>query len=153
MDVIGSKGMLRSKPYNHTLEVVQVWRLIVMFGGQHAGVQKHQQNDDPVECLRLDGLAAGAPQPPIDSVKVFFAFFRPVLLDAVAQLLAQLIGRVHELILGFHLARLDVWSLRFRFNVLGLGDPVQVAAQILFDLLLLAQLLEVAAIFGLRTFF
>ena len=37
----------------------------------------------------------------------------------------------------------------FRFDILGLCDPVEVAPQILLNLLLLAQLLEVAAGFGL----
>lgn len=35
--------------------------------------------------------------------------------------------------------------LALRLDILGLGDPVEIAAQILFDLLLLAQLVKVAA--------
>ena len=41
-----------------TLEMIQPGRLVVVLGGQHARVEEHQDDDEPVERLRLDRPSA-----------------------------------------------------------------------------------------------
>ena len=45
---------ISTRRIHRTLEPVEPVGLVVMFGGEHASVEKDQQDDEPVERLRFD---------------------------------------------------------------------------------------------------
>lgn len=56
---------------NHTLKIIKPLRLMIMFCGENASVEKHQYNDEPVECLRFDSLPASPSHSSYQPVKSF----------------------------------------------------------------------------------
>lgn len=53
------------------LKVLQPVRLVVVLGGQDAGVEQHQDDDEPEHGLALDGSPTVATRLPVPSLNLF----------------------------------------------------------------------------------
>ena len=74
------------KHVGNFLEVLQPLRLIVVLGGEDAGVEKHQDDDEPEHGLRLDSSPAVATRLPVPS----FNLFPPPLAPRVRTIIIQI---------------------------------------------------------------
>lgn len=63
-----------------TEEIAEPLGLIVMFNGHGGGVEEHKDDDEPIELLRLDGIAYPEPEslfgPPELQTRTLFLHFR-----------------------------------------------------------------------------
>lgn len=80
--MISSKGLIDEVAIESKLteEIGEPLRLIVMFNGHADGVEEHKDDDEPVELLRLDGIAYPEPEslfgPPELQTRALLLHFR-----------------------------------------------------------------------------
>lgn len=108
------------------MKLVEPRRLLVVFSGEHTGVEEDEEDDEPVERLRLDSSTASSPHSPVHSVHVFFLLREPRLLMHLA-LIAQLVRGVH-VVVGLPFAVLHVAVLVLGIDVFRLRYPVEIAS-------------------------
>ena len=150
----------KEETYLLTLKIVHPLGLLMVFAGEYERVEEDEHDDEPVEELRLDhGVYAPAQQVVLvlndaPDVHEALAQLTSTELGAIAALVGRLAVGAHaaillvELVVGATLLVIAVVRIDLR-----LTNPQHVVLVGLFDLTLLLELLQVAALLGLVALF